>query len=142
MKRVTLYCDGSSLGNPGPGGYCGILRYGDAEKIIQGGEPMTTNNRMELFAVIASLRQLKEPCEVHIISDSSYVLKGISQWLKGWIARDFAKVKNPDLWREYITVAKPHTITTEWVKGHSGHPENEQCDALAREQAERYKRGA
>ena len=103
---------------------------------------MTTNNRMELFAVIASLRQLKEPCEVHIISDSSYVLKGISQWLKGWIARDFAKVKNPDLWREYITVAKPHTITTEWVKGHSGHPENEQCDALAREQAERYKRGA
>ena len=139
MKRVTLFCDGSALGNPGPGGYGAILRYGSKEKEIVGGEAHTTNNRMELLAVIEGLRALKEPCEVEVVSDSSYVTKGISEWLDGWIKKDFKKVKNVDLWKEYIEVSKPHKVKTTWVRGHNGHPENERCDTLAREEAQRQK---
>lgn len=139
MKQVSLFCDGSSLGNPGAGGYCGILRYKGSEKIVRGGEAMTTNNRMELRAVIESLKVLKEPCEVELVSDSSYVVKGINEWLEGWVKKEFAKVKNPDLWREYIEVAKPHKVRALWVKGHAGHAENERCDTIAKQEAESYK---
>ncbi|WP_201352193.1 ribonuclease HI [Hydrogenimonas urashimensis] len=141
MKQVTIFSDGSSLGNPGPGGWCTILRFGKHEKELVGGEAMTTNNRMELMAVIEGLKALKEPCEVTIYSDSNYVVKAINEWLPAWIARDFKKVKNPDLWREYLRVAAPHRIKAVWVRGHSGHPENERCDELARKTAERYKNG-
>ena len=142
MKKITLFSDGSSLGNPGPGGYGTILRYGDKEKILSGGEPHTTNNRMELRGVIEGLKALKEPCEVVIVSDSSYVIKGINEWLPGWVKRHFAKVKNPDLWREYLEVSAPHRIRGEWVRGHDGHPENEQCDVIAKSEAEKFKNSA
>jgi ribonuclease HI len=139
MKKVTLFCDGSSLGNPGPGGFGTILRYGSKEKIIKGMDSYTTNNKMELTGVIEGLKALKEPCEVEIISDSSYVVKGINEWLDGWIKKDFKKVKNPDLWREYLEVSKPHKIKALWVKGHNGHLENERCDKIAKEQAQKAK---
>ncbi len=141
MKKITLFSDGSALGNPGPGGYGAILRYGDVEKIISGGEVHTTNNRMELLGVIEGLRSLKEPCEVTIISDSSYVIRGINEWLEGWVKRRFAKVKNPDLWEQYLDVSAPHTIHGVWVRGHNGHPENERCDQIAKAVAEKYKQG-
>jgi ribonuclease HI len=139
LKKITLFSDGSALGNPGPGGFGTILRYNDKERIISGGEPHTTNNRMELRGVIEGLKALKEPCEVEVVSDSSYVVKAINEWLQGWVARDFKKVKNPDLWREYLSVAKPHRITGTWVRGHAGHEENERCDDIARAIAEEYK---
>ncbi len=139
MKKITLFSDGSALGNPGPGGYGAILRYGDKERIISGGEAHTTNNRMELLGVIEGLRALKEPCDVTIISDSSYVIKGINEWLEGWVKRNFAKVKNPDLWQEYLRVSAPHRIHGVWVRGHNGHVENERCDVIAKEEAEKYK---
>ena len=139
MKKITLFSDGSALGNPGPGGYGTILRYNDKERFISGGEAHTTNNRMELLGVIEGLRALKEACQVEVISDSSYVVKGINEWLGGWIERDFAKVKNPDLWRQYIEVSQPHKIKATWVRGHNGHDENEKCDLLAKEQAQKQK---
>ena len=141
MKHITLFSDGSALGNPGPGGYGTILRYGTRERELSGGEAHTTNNRMELRGVIEGLKALTEPCEVEIVSDSSYVVKGINDWLQGWIKRDFNKVKNPDLWREYIRVSAPHRIRATWVRGHDGHPENERCDTLARRVAEKMKEG-
>ncbi len=139
MKRVYLYSDGSSLGNPGPGGYCAILKYKDKERIITGGALHTTNNRMELKGVIEGLKALKKPCVVELYSDSSYVVRGINEWLKVWIKKDFQKVKNPDLWREFVEVAAPHEIRAHWVKGHSGHEENERCDKLARQMASEAK---
>jgi ribonuclease HI len=139
VKNVNLYSDGSSLGNPGAGGYCAILEYKGREKIVSGGESDTTNNRMELKGAIEGLKALKEPCNVEVVSDSSYVVKGINEWLNGWIARDFKKVKNPDLWREYIEVSKQHNVKGVWVRGHNGHPQNEKCDQIAKEEAEKYK---
>jgi ribonuclease HI len=139
VKKITLFSDGSALGNPGPGGYGTILKYGDSERIITGSENHTTNNRMELLGVIEGLNALKEPCEVDVISDSSYVIKGINEWLAGWIKRDFKKVKNPDLWHRYIDVSKPHKIRGIWVRGHNGHDENERCDQLARDAAQKEK---
>ena len=139
MKKITLFSDGSALGNPGPGGYCAILRFGDKEREICGGELHTTNNRMELLGVIEGLRVLKEACEVAIVSDSSYVVRGINEWLGDWVKRDFKKVKNPDLWMEYIKVAKPHKVSATWVRGHDGHVENERCDVLAKEEAQKMK---
>jgi len=139
VKKITLFSDGSALGNPGPGGYGAILRYGDKEREIVGSEPHTTNNRMELRGVIEGLKALKEGCEVEVISDSSYVVKGINEWLVGWVKRDFKKVKNIDLWKEYIEVSQPHKINAVWVRGHNGHEENERCDVLAREAAEKEK---
>lgn len=140
MKKITLFSDGSSLGNPGPGGYGTILRFGNKEKEISGGELNTTNNRMELLAVIEGLKALKEPCDVTIVSDSSYVVKGIIEWLEGWKKRDFKKVKNPDLWKEYIEVSKNHKIHALWVRGHNGHIENERCDILAKQEAQKMKK--
>ncbi|MCF6310479.1 MAG: ribonuclease HI [Sulfurimonas sp.] len=139
MKKITLFSDGSALGNPGPGGYGVILRFGDKEKEISGSEAHTTNNRMELLGAIEGLRALKESCEVDIVSDSSYVTKGINEWLSGWIKRDFKKVKNIDLWKDYIEVSKIHKVNAIWVRGHDGHEENERCDQLARTEAEKMK---
>ena len=139
MKHLTLFCDGSSLGNPGAGGYCAILKYKDKEKIVKGGDKFTTNNKMELLAAIEGLSALKEPCNVTIVSDSSYVVKGINQWLQNWIKKDFKNVKNTDLWKRYIEVSLPHTVKAVWVRGHNGHAENEQCDKIARDEAQKYK---
>jgi ribonuclease HI len=139
VKKITLFSDGSALGNPGPGGYGVILRYGETEKELSGSEAHTTNNRMELKGVIEGLKALKEPCRVDVVSDSSYVVKGINEWLVNWIKRDFKKVKNPDLWKEYIDAAKKHQINAIWVRGHDGHEENERCDILAKEAAQKAK---
>jgi len=139
LKQVTLYSDGSSLGNPGPGGYGGILEFRGRQKEYSGGNPHTTNNRMELQGVIEGLKLLKEPCEVTVISDSSYVVNAINTWLEGWVKKDFKKVKNVDLWQEYLTASSPHQIKGVWVRGHNGHPENERCDALATQEAANQK---
>lgn len=139
MKPILLFTDGSSLGNPGPGGYCALLRYKDTEKVFSGGEVYTTNNKMELKAVIEGLKALKEPCSVKLYTDSQYVQKAIREWLQGWIRKDFKNVKNSDLWREYIEASKPHTVEAFWVKAHNDHPENEKCDTIARGEAEKLK---
>ena len=138
-KQITLYSDGSSLGNPGPGGYGGILEYKGKCKEYSGADVHTTNNRMELQGVIEGLKLLKEPCDVEVISDSSYVVKAINEWLEGWVRRGFKKVKNVDLWEAYLKAAAPHNVSGTWVRGHDGHPENERCDELARNEAERIK---
>jgi len=139
MKKIEIFTDGSSLGNPGAGGWCAILRYKNHEKILKGGEKHTTNNRMELRAVIEALKSLKEPCEIELFSDSTYVLKGINEWLDGWIKKNFKNVKNVDLWKEFIEVKNSHNIHINWIKGHSGHRENEICDKIAREEALKMK---
>ena len=141
MKKIEIYTDGSSLGNPGPGGWCAILRYKNHEKILSGGEEYTTNNRMELKAVIEALKALKEPCEVELFSDSTYVLKGINEWLDKWISKNFKNVKNVDLWREFIDISKNHKININWIKAHNGHKENEICDKIARKEALKRKSG-
>ena len=134
MKEVCLYTDGACRGNPGRGGYGAILVFGKYEKEISGGEPETTNNRMELMAAIAGLSALKEPCRVKLYSDSKYLteayLKGwIYTWeLEGWRG---GKVKNPDLWQRLLQLTRTHEVEFIWVKGHNGHPYNERCDKLA-----------
>ena len=140
MKKVEIFTDGSALGNPGPGGWCAILRYKTNEKVISGGENHTTNNRMELKAVIEALKSLKTPCEIDLFSDSTYVLKGINEWMENWIKRNFKNVKNADLWREFLKVSKNHKININWIKGHSGHKENEICDKIAKEEANKRKK--
>jgi ribonuclease HI len=135
--EVEIFTDGACRGNPGPGGWGAILRYGEVEKELSGGEPQTTNNRMELMAAIAGLEALKRPCRVRVYTDSQYVRGGITQWLPGWKARnwrtaDKKPVKNVDLWQRLDAAALPHRIEWIWVKGHAGHPENERADALAR----------
>jgi ribonuclease HI len=135
-KEVVIYTDGACSGNPGPGGWAALLVFGKKEKMISGGDPATTNNRMELLATIRALKQLKEPCRVHLHTDSKYVLQGMTEWVKGWAARgwktaDKKPVKNVDLWLELIAAAAPHKIDWSWVKGHSGHTENDRVDAQA-----------
>jgi len=139
VKKVEIFTDGSSLGNPGPGGWCAILRYKNYEKILKGGDEHTTNNKMELKAVIEALKALKEPCEVDIYSDSTYVVKGINEWLENWKKKNFKNVKNEDLWKEFIEVSRPHKLNMFWVKAHNGHNENEKCDKIARDEALRRK---
>ncbi|AHJ13962.1 ribonuclease HI [Sulfurospirillum multivorans] len=139
MKKISLFCDGSSLGNPGSGGYCAILRFGSTERIVSGGMANATNNQMELLAVIEGLAALKEPCDVTLISDSSYVIKGINEWLDGWKRKNFAKVKNPEMWQRYLDVSKIHKVHGIWVRGHDGHAENEMCDKIAKEEATKIK---
>jgi len=136
MKKVEMFGDGSALGNPGPGGYGTVIKFGKHVKELSGGFPDTTNNRMELLALIEGLKALKQPCEVHFTSDSQYVVKAVNTWLANWIKKNFAKVKNVDLWKEYVEVSAIHTVTCSWVKGHAGHVENERCDILARTAAE------
>jgi ribonuclease HI len=134
--RVQIYADGACRGNPGPGGWGAILREGPSEKEIFGGEPQTTNNRMELTAVIRALETLRQPSAVEVYTDSQYVQKGISEWLpdwkrRGWLTADKKPVKNVDLWQELERLAGRHRVSWHWVKGHAGHPENERADALA-----------
>lgn len=137
MKHIELYTDGACSGNPGPGGWGAILRYGGTEKELCGGEKQTTNNRMELTAVIEGLAALKEPCEVTLTSDSKYVVDGITKgWARawkrnGWRKADKKPALNADLWDKLLTLLDIHQVRFVWVHGHQGHPENERCDALA-----------
>ena len=145
MKQIELFTDGACSGNPGPGGWGAILRYNGHEKELSGGEALTTNNRMELIAVIEGLKALKEPCNVHLTSDSQYVCNAIQKgWAKSWkknnwIKSDKTKAKNPELWDVLLSLMEKHKLTVTWVRGHNGHPENERCDQLAVEQAARFK---
>jgi len=139
VKSVKLFSDGSCLGNPGAGGWAYILQYGDAIKKASGAEAMTTNNQMELTAAIMGLNALKQPCRVELFTDSEYVVKAINSWLAKWVVTDFKGKKNADLWRRYLAAAAPHEIKASWVKGHAGHPQNEECDAMARAAAEAIK---
>jgi ribonuclease HI len=136
MADVKIYTDGACRGNPGPGGWGALLRYGEHEKELYGGEADTTNNRMELMAAIMALESLKRPCKVTVTTDSSYVRNGITEWLPDWKKRGWKTaarkpVKNADLWQRLERAVGPHQITWRWVKGHSGHPENERADQLA-----------
>ncbi|HEX9023464.1 MAG TPA: ribonuclease HI [Geobacteraceae bacterium] len=135
---VEIFCDGACSGNPGPGGYGAILRYNGHEKEISGGEPHTTNNRMELTAAIEALRRLTRPCRVIVTTDSQYLVKGMAEWVAGWQRRGWLNSKkepvlNRELWEELVALADRHTIEWRWVRGHNGHAENERCDELARE---------
>ena len=144
MKHIQIFTDGACSGNPGPGGWGAILRYKAHEKELSGGEAETTNNRMELMALIAALEQLKEPCEIDLCSDSQYVINGLQKgWAKGWRARGWKKADkspalNSDLWARLLDLSEAHTIHYNWIKGHAGHPENERCDRLAVEQSKRF----
>lgn len=137
MKEIELFTDGACSGNPGPGGWGAILRYNGIEKELSGGEENTTNNRMELTAVIMGLSALKEPCRVRLVTDSRYVADGIGKgwaasWRKnGWRKADKKPALNADLWEKLLKLTELHTVEIEWVRGHNGHPENERCDALA-----------
>ena len=133
MPRVELYTDGAAKGNPGPGGYGAILRHGSNEKELSGGFYHTTNNRMELLAVIVGLEALKvSGCEVTVVSDSKYVVDAfLKNWIGGWKRRGWAKVKNPDLWKRLLRAMEPHQVQFTWIKGHNDHPENERCYRLA-----------
>ena len=136
QKRVTIYTDGACTGNPGPGGYCAILEYGGHRRELSGGFRRTTNNRMELMAGIKALEALKEPCQVTLVSDSEYVVNGITKgWARGWRAKAWRRsgktVPNWDLWRRLLELCEYHNVKFEWVRGHAGHVENERCDALA-----------
>ena len=144
MKHIQIFTDGACSGNPGPGGWGAILRYKAHEKELSGGEAETTNNRMELMALIAALEQLKEPCEIDLCSDSQYVINGLQKgWAKSWRARGWKKADkspalNSDLWARLLDLSEAHTIHYNWIKGHAGHPENERCDRLAVEQSKRF----
>ena len=141
MKQVAIFTDGACKGNPGPGGWGVLLRMGTHEKELSGGEAQTTNNRMEMTAALQGLRALIEPCDVTLYTDSRYLIDGMTKWIEGWQKRGWKNaskkpVRNADLWHELIAAAAPHTIAWEWVRGHSGHPENERVDRLASDAAE------
>lgn len=136
-KRVDIYSDGACSGNPGPGGYGTIVRYGRHEKEFSGYDPETTNNRMELFGAIVGFEALTRPCAVRITTDSEYVKKGMTEWIDGWIRKGWKnsqrkEVANRDLWERLLAATRPHQVEWNWVRGHTGHPENERCDELAR----------
>lgn len=142
-EEVEIFTDGACSGNPGPGGWGALLRYGEHEKLLSGGERATTNNRMELMAAIMSLEALKRPCRVRLVTDSTYVKNGVTEWLPrwkrhNWKTADRKPVKNTDLWQRLDGIAAKHSVDWAWVRGHSGHPENERVDALAREAMERF----
>lgn len=145
MKNVEIFTDGACQGNPGPGGWGAVLRYNGTEKELSGGEKDTTNNRMELSAVIEALKALREPCAVTLYSDSQYVCNAIKLgWAKKWRANGWMRNKkepalNPELWDTLLNLCDIHKVEVVWVKGHAGHPENERCDALAVASAQRYK---
>ena len=146
MKRIEIFTDGACSGNPGAGGWGAILRYNQQEKELAGGEDDTTNNRMELTAVIEALKALKEPCNITLYTDSRYVMDGIEKWIFNWKKNNWkttnkkSDVKNADLWRELDSLRENHEIRWVWVKGHAGHPENERCDTLARNEALAHKK--
>ena len=141
---VELFTDGACSGNPGPGGWGAILRMGEKERELSGNEPSTTNNRMELMAVISGLEALKRPCRIVLHTDSRYVMDGASKWIhgwkkNGWRTADKKPVKNVELWQRLDAARAPHEVRWVWVKGHSGHPENERADALARGEIEKLR---
>ncbi|ALN86754.1 RNase H family protein [Lysobacter capsici] len=143
-KTVSIHTDGACLGNPGPGGWAALLRYKGHERELSGGEPDTTNNRMELMGAIMGLEALSEPCKIVLTTDSQYVRKGITEWMSNWVRRGWKTaggdpVKNRDLWERLHAASLRHSIDWKWVKGHSGQPENERVDVLARVQAERLR---
>ena len=144
MKRVQVFTDGACSGNPGPGGWGAVLRYNGVEKELSGGERETTNNRMELCAVIFALEALKEPCEVELYSDAQYVCNALKLgWAKkwqaqGWMRNKKEKAQNPDLWERLLRQYDRHQVEINWVTGHAGHPEHARCDRLAVAQAKRY----
>ena len=144
-KEIELFCDGACSGNPGPGGWGAILRYRGHERELAGGAPQTTNNRMELTALIKGLEALKEPCRVTVVTDSAYVANGISKgWARGWqrngwVKSDKKPALNAELWEALLLQVDRHEVDIQWVRGHSGHPENERCDRLAVEQVKKYK---
>ena len=140
MKKVEIFSDGACKGNPGPGGWGALLRMGKHEKELGGSAPDTTNNRMEMTAVIRGLNALIEPCEVTVYTDSRYVIDGITKWVAGWKRNGWVNaskqpVRNADLWHDLIEAAQPHRITWQWVRGHNGHTENERVDKLASDAA-------
>ncbi len=145
MKKVEIYTDGACSGNPGPGGYGVILKYNENVKELSGGASNTTNNRMEMTAVISALEALKEPCNVDLYSDSKYIIDAITKgWAKkwqanNWIKSDKKKALNSDLWEKLLCLLEKHDVNFIWVKGHAGHPENERCDQLAVEQSQKFK---
>ena len=143
---VEVFSDGACLGNPGPGGWAALLRYGNVEKVISGSERDTTNNRMELMGAIAALEQLTRPCRVHITTDSQYVKQGMQQWLprwqaNGWRTADKKPVKNQDLWERLAAAVARHQVQWFWTRGHSGHVDNERVDKAARLAAEQQSKG-
>ncbi|PPJ42305.1 MULTISPECIES: ribonuclease HI [unclassified Pseudoxanthomonas] len=147
MKHVSIHTDGSCLGNPGPGGWAALLRYGEKERELVGGEAQTTNNRMELMAAIGALEVLTEACQVTLHIDSQYVRQGITEWMPSWVRRGWKTaggdpVKNRDLWERLHAAAGRHRIEWKWVKGHNGDPDNERVDVLARNEATRFRNGA
>ncbi|MBQ4037854.1 MAG: ribonuclease HI [Clostridia bacterium] len=143
VKEVTIYTDGACSGNPGPGGWCAILVYRGTERVVKGGEPMTTNNRMELSAVLNALQLLKEPCRVTVVSDSKYVVDAVEKgWLQswqrnGWRKADKKPVLNVELWQELLPQLTRHEVSFSWIRGHAGHPYNERCDRIAVEYYQR-----
>ena len=145
MKKINIYTDGACSGNPGPGGWGAILEYNGNKKEISGGEANTTNNRMELTALISALELLKEPCEVVVTSDSKYVLDALSKgWAKSWQKNNWKRSNkqpalNPDLWEKLLVQEKRHKLSYVWIKGHAGHKQNERCDELAVMQSQKYK---
>ncbi len=144
QKLVELYTDGACSGNPGPGGWGAVLRYNGQEKELCGGAESTTNNRMELTAVLSGLKALKQPCTVELYTDSKYVADSIEKgWVFGWQQRGWVKADkkpalNADLWQELLTLLKQHTLHIHWIKGHAGHPENERCDRLAVAESQKF----
>ena len=145
LPSVQVATDGACKGNPGPGGWGAVLRSGATEKELSGGEPLTTNNRMELTAVIEALNALKKPCTVHLSTDSRYVMDGLTKWVKGWQRNgwrtaDKKPVKNVELWQALVAACERHRIRWEWVKGHAGHPDNERADRLASDAADAQRR--
>ena len=141
LPEVEIFTDGACKGNPGPGGWGAVLRFGDKERELSGGEVPSTNNRMELMAAIEALKALKKPCRVSLTTDSNYVRDGITKWIQGWMRNgwrtsDKKPVKNAELWQALLEATAPHRIEWHWVKGHAGHPENERADALACAEAE------
>ncbi len=145
MTEVEIFTDGACKGNPGPGGWGALIRSGEKEKELSGGENPTTNNRMELMAAIRALQALKRPCRVTLTTDSNYVRDGITKWIhgwqkNGWRTADRKPVKNADLWQELIEAVAPHRIDWRWVKGHAGHAENERVDRLACDAARAFQR--
>ncbi len=143
MKEVTIYTDGACSGNPGPGGWGAVLMYGDHTREISGGEPETTNNRMELTAVISALKLLREPCAVRLYTDSQYIVSAVNEgWLYGWVKKDWKRkggeVKNPDLWQALLPLLKTHKAEFVWVRGHAENEYNNRCDELAVAESRKY----
>lgn len=146
MKSIEIHTDGSCLGNPGPGGWAALLRWNGRERELAGGEAQTTNNRMELMAAIMALEVLKEPCRIVLHTDSQYVRQGITEWMPGWIRKQWktasgAPVKNRELWERLNAAIAQHEIDWRWVKGHAGNPDNERVDVLARDEAIKVRDG-